>query len=64
VVLARRRRGLEGDQEDGDPGAFELPAPPSTGTTAEGVGTLVARMQRAGAAPPARTPRPSGEPGR
>jgi NADH-quinone oxidoreductase subunit J len=64
VVLARRRRGLEGDQEDGELGAFELPAPPSTGTTAEGVGTLVARMQRAAAAPPARTPRPSGEPGR
>src|SRR6202040_1155046 len=41
VVLARRRGGLEG-QEERVP-AFELTAPPITGTMAEGVGTPVAR---------------------
>jgi NADH:ubiquinone oxidoreductase subunit 6 (subunit J) len=41
VVLARRRGGLEGEEERVP--AFELTAPPITGTMAEGVGTPVAR---------------------
>jgi NADH-quinone oxidoreductase subunit J len=41
VVLARRRGGLEGDEQPAP--AFELTRPPMTGTMAEGVGTAVAR---------------------
>jgi NADH-quinone oxidoreductase subunit J len=61
VVLARRRRGLEGEEDAGELGALELPSSPSTGTMAEGVGTLVSRMEHAAATPPDRASRPFGE---
>jgi NADH-quinone oxidoreductase subunit J len=47
VVLARRRGGLDGDEDDRF-APLGLTPPPSTGTMAEAVGPAVAPMQRHG----------------